>query len=357
MAELSLPFGTTDDGAEAHLHILTNSRGMAVCVTDLGACLVSVKVPDKRGNLVDVALGWGGAQGYEHNDGALGATVGRVANRIAGAGFELDGTTYTLAANEGANSLHSGPYMWYERLWELTNASDHQVTFGLYSRAGDQGYPGGVSAHVTYRLSDDNVLTIFQSALPDMRTPINLTNHSYWNLNGHASGDVLGHSLAVHADSYLAVDDQNIPLGDPVDVAGTPFDLREPRVLADCVKHLPHGYDHNFCLALTGKVQGCARLVGDRSGIVMDMATDAPGVQVYTGYHLALEAAKDGASYDAFAGVALEPQGWPDAIHHEDWPEIVHAPDWPFTSTTTFAFSTGDAQASDDGALADGAAS
>lgn len=340
MPHVTLPFGRTEQGEPAHLHLISNANGMVVGVTDVGASLVVAKVPDAHGGLVDVVLGWGGAAGYAHNDGALGATVGRVANRIAGACFTLDGTEHQLAANEGANSLHSGPDTWYERLWTLSDASDRRLTFELESPAGDQGYPGAVSAHVTYRLSEDNVLTIYQSALPEVRTPISMTNHAYWNLDGHASGDVCGHLLSVDAEHYLPVDGENIPTGVVASVAGTTFDLRKSRKIGACLEELKGGYDHNFCLGTDGRVRHAVRLASPSSGIVMDMATDAPGVQVYTGFYLDIAHAKDGASYGAFSGVALEPQGWPDAIHHEDWPSIVHSPQRPFVATTTYSFST-----------------
>ncbi len=346
MAQLTLPFGTTEHSLPAHLYVLTNQHGMMVAVTDVGASLVQVRVPDAQGTLIDVALGWGGARYYEHNDGYLGTTVGRVANRVAGSSFELDGIDHTLEANEGSTSLHGGPRGWNGRLWSLLDVSERRVTFGLQSPAGDQGYPSAVSVQVSYRLSDENELTVFQSALPDGRTPISLTNHSYWNLNGHASGTMLEHTLSVDAERYLATNDASIPTG-VEDVAGTVFDLREPTRLGTCLSALPRGIDHNYCLQTDGRIRHAARLASDQSGIVMDLSTDAPGLQVYLGGFLNGAVGKDGARYQQFAGVALEAQGWPDALHHDDWPSIIHEPGNPFARTTTFAFSTLDASSSD----------
>lgn len=339
MSTARLPFSTTSFGDAASLYLLSNEQGMVVGVTDFGACLVSAHVLDVNGNHLDVALGHAGVIGYERNGEALGATIGRNANRIAGASFELDGVRHQLEANEGPNNLHSGPHPWFERMWDLTNLSDDSVTLGLLSRAGDQGFPGEVSAHVTYRISDDNQLTVFFSALSAQPTIINMANHTYWNLNGHASGTVADHVLHVQADRYIPVDQQLIPTGELAPVDNTPFDLRAGRLLGDCFEGLPGGFDHNFCLPTDGTLKHAARLVGGRSGIALDVSTDACGIQVYTAGMLDLPAGKDGARYGAFTGVALETQYWPDAIHHPDWPQPVHGPDRPFVSTTIYAFS------------------
>ena len=339
MSCLALPYGRTPDGHDTHLYLLSNAQGMTVAATDFGACLVSVRVPDKEGNLLDVVLAHQGQRGYEHNPMGFGATVGRHANRIARATFDLGGKAYHLAANEGHNSLHSGPDLWFQRLWELAEVADDHVTFGLVSPDGDQGFPGEVEARATYTLSEDNRVTVRYEALPSCQTVISMTNHAYWNLNGHASGKVLGHSLAVDAKAYLPTDQENIPLGEVAPVEGTVFDVRKPVVLADVLDALPRGFDHNFCLQQEGVVAHAARMVGDRSGIALDVTTDAPGLQVYMAGWLDDMRGKDGASYGRFSGVALEAQRWPDAIHHPDWPSPVYGPERPFSQTTVFAFS------------------
>lgn len=341
MALATLPFTTLSDGSDAHLYLLSNAHGMTVGLTDVGASVFSVRVPDREGNLLDVALGHAGPRGYERADSLMGTTVGRVANRTAGARFELDGRTYLLAANEHANNNHSGPDLWSTRIWEVSDTSDHAVTFRLLSPAGDQGFPGEAKALVTYRLTDDDRLIVLHQAKLATRTPMNLTNHTYWNLDGHASGNVLGHTLAVDATRYLPTDAENIPTGERRSVEGTPFDLREGQRLGNCLDSLPMGYDHCFCLRGTddGPVAHAARLEGERSGIVLDVLTDAPGLQVYMAGWLNIPHAKDGARYEQFGGVALEAQHWPDSIHHPTWPSVVYGPERPFSQTTTFAFS------------------
>ena len=339
MSLCSLPYGLTEGGQETHLYVLSNSTGATVAMTDLGACLVSVRVMDKGGNPLDVVLAHKGPRGYEHNPMGFGATVGRHANRIAGGSFELDGVDYQLTTNEGRNSLHSGPDLWFQRMWSVKEAEDDHVTFELESPDGDQGFPGAVTARATYALSDDNQLTVHYEGMPSARTIISMTNHTYWNLNGHASGDVLGHTLSVAADGYLPTDDENIPLGNVAPVDGTVFDLREPVVLRDVLTDLPRGFDHNLCLAGEGTMTHVARLASEQSGIVLDVDTDAPGLQVYMAGWLDDMQGKDGASYGWFSGIALETQYWPDAIHHSDWPSPIFEPGHPYEQTTIFAFS------------------
>ncbi len=334
-----LPYGLTGDGQKAQLYVLANEAGTTVAVTDLGACLVSVRVQDREGNPLDVVLAHKGPRGYEHNPMGFGATVGRHANRIAGAAFEIDGAPYQIAANEGKNSLHSGPDLWFQRMWKLVEAENDHVTFELASPDGDQGFPGAVIARATYALSDDNKLTVHYEALPSARTIISMTNHTYWNLNGHASGDVLGHTLLVEADGYLPTDGENIPLGNVAAVDDTVFDLRKDVLLRDVLTDLPRGLDHNFCLRERGMAHA-ARLASAQSGIALDVSTDAPGLQVYMAGWLDDMQGKDGAGYGWFSGIALETQYWPDAIHHAEWPSPIHGPENPFSQTTVFAFST-----------------
>ena len=342
MALCELPFGLTTDGQNAHLYLLSNERGMTVVVTEVGASVVSVRVPSSRGGLQDVALGHASARAYERAHALIGATVGRVANRTAEARFTLDGRVYQLAVNEHANNNHSGPDMWCSRVWKLADKDERHVTFVLHSPDGDQGFPGEVTMRVTYELTDDNQLIVRQEATPETRTPINVTNHTYWNLDGHASGSTLGHSLSIDAAYYLPVNGENIPIAGPTQVEGTPFDLRSPRVLEDIVKDLPYGLDHNFCLRTVddGPLAHAARLVGGRSGIVLDVFTDAPGLQVYMGGWLDRPLEKDGASYGQFGGIALETQHWPDTLHHPDWPSVIYGPERPFSQTAVFAFSS-----------------
>ena len=339
MAPTTLPFGIAPNGHDAHLYLLANASGMTVAVSDLGANLVSCRVPDGHGNSPDVLLGFSGAAGYKDDGCYLGATVGRCANRIAGARFEVAGSSYRLAANDGANNLHSGPHRWSDRLWTVSYLDDREVTFEMTSRKGDQGFPGAVQVQTTYRLQDDNTLTLSYQAIPSEPTVINLTNHAYWNLNGHASGDITGHQLQLFASTYTPLVD-HIPTGEIASVEQTAYDFREARTIGSSFDELPKGYDDNFCLDNRGRVRPAARLVGDRTGISMTLSTDAPGLQLYTGFYLDIPWAKDGASYGPFAGVALEAQHYPDAIHHKHFPQPVFTPNRPFTRTISFAFGT-----------------
>ena len=335
--QITLPFGTAPSGEEVYLYVLRNAGGMRVVVSDLGACLISCRVPDGKGNFPDVALGHSGAAGYIGDDMFIGAIIGRNCNRTAGASFEVGDKTYKLSANEKDRNNHSGPHFWRDRRWKIASQDEASITFELTSRKGDQGFPGSCQVYVTYTLSDANELSVAYSATPSEATIINMTCHAYWNLNGQASGGVLDHTLQIEADSYLPLDDQ-IPTGEIAPVEGTPYDFRQPQTLGARLEQLPHGYDDNYCLDNRGRLAQAARLVGDKTGITLTVSTDAPGMQVFDYDAFDVEGAKDGPHYGAFAGVALETQHYPDAIHHKSFPQPVYTPDRPFESTTVFAF-------------------
>ncbi len=340
MALTTSSFGITEAGKEAHLFSLENENGMIVQLTDLGACLVSVRVPDGHGGRPDVCLGYDGLAGYEHNAADFGAIVGRSANRIAGASFELSGTTHRLAANDGANNLHSGPHMYFERLWKATKTTDSSVTFNLLSRRGDQGFPGAVDVNVTYTLTDDNQIRVSYEATPDDTTIINLTCHAYWNLNGHAAGSVLDHTFQLEADEYTPSDEHLIPTGEIAPVEGTPYDFRTAKTLGEDIANVPGGYDTNFVLKNGERLERACTLTGNRSGISLDVLTDSPGMQVYTAGGLDC-LGRDGVHYGNFDGVALETQFYPDAIHHKNFPQPVYDKGHAFRFTTVFAFRAG----------------
>lgn len=342
MAISAFPFGTTSDGRAATLYELSNAHGMRVGVTDLGACLVSCRVPDGRGRFPDVVLGYDGAAGYEGNLMAFGGVVGRVAGRIAGATFELGGTPYALEADAQGNALHGGRDMWFRRSWTLMahEASPHTsyVTLRLSSPAGDQGFPGSVIARVTYALTEDDELRITYVALPSDPTPINLTCHMYLNLNGHAAGEVVGHRLQLAASHYLPVDELMIPTGVLADVQGTPYDFRTGRTIG--MEGCP--YDDTFVLDERDGATPALRLTGDASGIALRLYTTSPAIQVYTAAGLDEVSGKDGTAYGSQAGVAIETQLFPDAVHHVgEWPDAtnpIFTPERPFEASTTLAF-------------------
>ncbi len=350
MSVHALDFGPTRTGMPAHLYRMRNANGMVVDVTDLGASIVSVRVPNRDGEFVDVALGFDEVDRYEHDSAAMGGIVGRCTNRIEGASFTLGSKTYALTANEGDNTLHGGRDMWFERLWEgaligrkgnrRKGAAADTVIFGLLSPDGDQGFPGAVDVRVTYKLTDDNALIITYDAQPDLQTVINLTNHAYWNLNGHDSGDVLGHSLHIAAEYYTPTGASKLPDGRKVSVGGTPFDFRLPKAIGRDMSKRFTNYDHNFLLGDSRRLQHAAMLVGDKTGISMEVATDLPALQVYTAEGLCVEGAKEGASYGAYAGVALETQFTPNAIHHTTYRQPVFSPERPFQSRTILTFGT-----------------
>ena len=341
-------FGVTGSGRTARLYRLEGPAGVSAEVCDLGACLVSLVAPDREGTPVDVVLGYDDVSGYESNATHFGAVIGRHANRIGGASFELDGHRYELAANEGANSLHSGPDLWRTRLWDVVRAQDTPqgglVELALASPDGDQGFPGAVQVHVTYELAGAT-LTVTYAGTPDARTVMNLTNHSYFNLNGHGSGTVLGHRISVDADFFTEFDGTLVPTGRLVPVEGTPLDLRHEARLGDAVEsgyapvRAAGGVDHNFVLlgGLCASPRRVARLVGDVSGISMDVATELPGVQVYTSNFIDGEPGKGGAVYPRHAAVCLETQFFPDAVHHREFDQPVFGPERPYLSSTSFA--------------------
>lgn len=343
MAVHTIPYATLPSGQDVYRYVLSDRTGMTASLTDLGATLLSLEVPSAQGTLTDVVLGYADVQDYLVNDPNLGTVVGRNANRIARGRFELAGRACQLACNEYGNSLHSGPDMWKTRVWEA-QVHDDAVTFLLESPDGDQGFPGDVAVRVTYAL-DDGALVISYEAEARQTTVINLTNHSYFNLNGHAAGDVGGHTLQLFADSWLPIDEHGIPTGEVARVGRTPMDFREPWALAEGLDsafpalRAAGGYDHNYCVGeRAGELRRVARLVGDASHIAMDVETDLPGLQLYTANQLQECVGKDGATYGRHQAVCLETQYWPDAVNHADWDQPVFGPDRPYHSVTAYRF-------------------
>lgn len=337
-------FGMTCCGREAALYTLKNRNGMEAKVTDLGATLVSLCVPDKAGDMVDVVLGYDDARSYEKGGYFFGATVGRCANRIGGAVFSLNGREYRLADNDGGNNLHSGPDFYHLRLWHVVEVGEQHITLALHSPDGDQGYPAAVELQVTYTLTEQNGLRIDYRAVPEGDTIINPTNHSYFNLNGHASGTITGHSLRLASEVFTHADAASIPTGELTPVAGTPMDFRTEKVIGRDIDAeyeavvFGKGYDHNWCLANGGKFGYAATLRGEVSGITMEVYTDLPGIQIYSGNFITEETGKGGAVYRHRQGVCFETQYYPDAIHHEAFPSPVCKGGAVWTSTTEYRF-------------------
>lgn len=336
-------FGYTSKGEKAKLYSMKNGNGMEIAVTDYGAALVKVLIPDKDQKVQDVVLGYDSVEGYEKGNAHFGAPVGRVANRIGGASFELNGRRYELTANAGKNSLHGGRDHYNKRIWKAEDAEDNRITFVLHSADGDQGYPGNADISVAYELTEDNEIKIHYRAVTDADTLMNLTNHSYFNLSGHASGSVLEQEVMIDADSFTRADAESIPTGELVPVAGTPMDFREYKAIGKEIESdyeallLGQGYDHNWVLNGTG-MRTAARMRSRETGIVMETATDLPGMQFYTGNFLISEAGKNGAEYRKRHGACFETQYFPDAIHKEHFEGPVVKAGEVYDTTTVYKF-------------------
>lgn len=318
--------------------------GLTVRVLDYGCALQSIEVPTFGGKTVDVCLGYDRLKQYEESDGCFGAVVGRHANRLGGAEFELDGKTYLLAKNDGENNLHSAPDGFHTKRWEAAPAGESSVRFLRVSPDGEAGFPGALKVSVTYTVQADT-LHILYEAVCNADTVINLTNHCYFNLNGHASGSVLGHLLQINADCITENDAASLPTGRYLDVKDTPFDFRTPTAVGaridadDAQLCCGNGYDHNFILRGDG-LRTAAILRGDKSGICMEVLTDQPGVQLYTANGLTERIGKDGAVYRRRCALCLETQHFPNAMQHPEFPSVVLRAGERFRSETAFRLYT-----------------
>jgi aldose 1-epimerase len=343
-------FGTTPDGKQVSLYTLKNSHGMQVQLTNFGAITVSILVPDKKGQLADVALGFDNLEGYLENKPYFGATVGRYANRIANGTFTLDGKKYILPINNGPNSLHGGVKGFNKVLWEAApfeKPGAQGVVFTYLSKDGEEGYPGNLSTKVTYTLNDANQLTIEFEAVTDKATPVNLTNHSYFNLAGEGNGDIVNHVLILTADHFTPVDKNLIPTGKLLSVKGTPLDFTNSTPVGarinDSYQQLVFagGYDHNFVLGGNGKdLRLAARMYEPSSGRVMEVLTTEPAVQFYSGNFLnGSVIGKHGHAYRRRSGFSLETEHYPDSPNHPEFPSTILRPGKTLHSRTVFRFS------------------
>ena len=332
-------FGFLPNGQETFLYTIS-CAGITAKVTDYGATLVSLLVPDDNGVTADVVLGYDEVNGYRTQGGCLGATVGRNANRLKGSSFVLNNFLYNLTPNENGNNLHSGPDTYYTRLWEVVACSDTAVTFHLVSPHGDQGFPGKANFRVTYELDSCRGLHIRYDGICDRDTVMNLTNHSYFNLAGHEKTDAAMDQLLTIPGRFFNPDDaENIPTGELRSVVDTPMDFRAPKPIRQDIEadyeplHLQGGYDHNwevFC-------NPCATLSDPVSGRTMAVYTDRPGVQFYAGNFLDCDG-KEGVHYGKRSGVALETQCYPDCLHHPDWFQPIVKAGQRWSSETVYKF-------------------
>lgn len=336
-------FGTSHQGDEVMLYTLRNTSGMEAKIMSYGATLISLLAPDSEGNMCDVVLGFDTLEGYLDTQPYMGATVGRVANRIANGHFILAGKEYNLHINNGPNHLHGGKEGFSKKNWAAhlsLRKAGTSVQLYYTSPDGEEGYPGTLKVSVSYTLRNDNCLEIKYSAETDMPTPINLTNHSYFNLKGE--GDILNHQVMFNSDHYTPVNEHLIPTGEIKSVSKTPFDLRTLTTIGDKIGDVPGGYDHNFLIRGEGRRYRLASVVKEpTTGRVMEMYTDEPGFQFYTGNFLnGTLVGKGGVHYAQHAGLCLEAQHFPDSLHNVHFPNIVLVPRVAYTQKTAYCFST-----------------
>jgi aldose 1-epimerase len=340
-------YGKTPDGQAITLYTLSNGRTIAKII-NYGAILTELHVPDRGGKTADVVLGFDDLAGYLADHPYFGATIGRVANRIAGGKFALGGKQYTLAVNNGPNALHGGKKGFDKVVWkagEVRVPEGVAVAFAYVSKDGEEGYPGNLSVQVGYTLTETDALKIDYHATTDRPTPVNLTNHSYFNLAGAAAGTILDHELWVAADRYTPTDTTLIPTGAIMPVSGTPLDFTKPTVVGARIGQLtgdPGGYDHNLALRAGARPTAplAARLRDPRSGRVMEMYTTEPGVQFYSGNFLdGTNKGKGGVVYRKHQALCLEAQHFPDSVNHANFPSIILEPGHTYTQTTIYKFS------------------
>lgn len=339
--------GFTPEGSAIIMYTMKNSGGASLKLINIGAAVVGIEVPDRDGKLRDVALGYRFYENYIGDGAAMGKSVGRFANRIAKGRFTLDGVEYKLAINNGANHLHGGPTGFANRVWESRVEGD-RVVFSYTAMAGEEGYPGELGVEVAYDWTEDSTMEIALFAAGDATTVVNLTNHSYFNLNGEGQGDILGHTLKLYSHKWLPTDETQIPTGELGDVAGTPMDFLEAKEIGRDINadyeplRIGAGYDH--CWSVdgyeAGKVMPVAELYSADSGIVMEVASTQPGVQVYSGNWLDDSIQdKHGNGYYRHAGVALECQNFPDAVNKPSFPSAVLHQGETYTQFISYKFS------------------
>ena len=344
-------FGKTKSGEDATLYTVTNSNGMKISFTDFGANIVSIIVPDREGKFEDVVLGYKNISGYEDNKPGFGSLIGRCANRIGGAKFQLSGKVYTLEKNEGVNNLHGGEPAYNRVMYETEIYEEEDMISLEFSRLSpnmEQGFPGNLDITVTYSLTENGELVIEYHGVSDMDTVVNLTNHSYFNLSGHKSGSVLDHKVWLKSNQFTPTSNDLIPTGEFREVANTPMDFRTLKRIGDNIDdnyeplNQAGGYDHNYVLDISqDEVMKVAELEDERSGRVMEVFTDCPGIQFYTSNMLtSVENGKDGATYGKRTGVCFETQHFPNACNTKSFPSSVLKAGEAYEFVTIYKFLT-----------------
>jgi aldose 1-epimerase len=346
MSITKVPYGQAD-GREVFLLTLKNANGMSVAAMNLGCHIMQILVPDRDGNFADVVLSFDSFEAAKNQSSFFGVVAGRVANRIGKSRFELNGRTYELYANDGANHLHGGKAGFDKKVWDAEALEDkNAVVFRYVSPDGEENYPGSLSAQVTYTLTDDNRLIIDYEAVSDADTIVNLTNHSYFNLAGHDFGPITDHYLKLNCDRYTVCDSELIPTGEIAEVAGTPLDFREYQRIGDRIDadhdqlRIAGGYDHNFVIRNPdGGMVLAASLWDKKSGRVMEVSTDKPGIQLYSGNFLhGGDVGKGGCAYQKRGGLCLETQHFPSAVNTPSFPSPVLKAGETYQYSTVFRF-------------------
>lgn len=342
-------FETEIDGKPVKLYWLKNGD-LQMAMTNYGARIVGLWAPDKNGNMIDIIIGRGSTKAYvDGPESYFGATIGRVGNRIAKGKFKVEGKEYSIKPNNNANALHGGENGFQDKVWEANQPNDYTLVLQYTSPDGEEGFPGELAAKVTYSLIDDHTLKIEYEATTDKTTVVNLTNHAYFNLNGEGSGTILDHKMQIFAEEFTPVDKGLIPIGELRKVEGTPFDFTSPHTIGERIDadneqlKFGGGYDHNFVLGSqrSDGMNHAAKVVGDKSGILMQVYTEEPGVQFYTGNFMdSKNTLKSGAKDEKRTAFCLETQHFPDAPNHPDFPSIELKPGETYHTVTEYRFST-----------------
>lgn len=332
------------DGKNSHLFTLQNRAGMQIALTDYGARLVSALVPDNKGNLVDVVLGFDSIAKYlDAKEKYHGTTVGRVGNRIANGKFTLNNIEYILAQNNGPNALHGGPHGFHTKLWDRQRSSTNRIDFYYVSIDGEEGYPGEVKVNVSYELTNDNEIVIKYRATTDKDTILNMTNHAYFNLNGEGKGDILSHYVKIDATEYLPINSNQVPLGYLESVEATAFDFTTPKkIIANLDRNntqiqIANGYDHSF-INHNPVSQSVAQVYAPETGIELQVASDLPTIHLYTGNYLSDDIGKSGNKYITNGGFCLEAQNYINSPNQAEFPTIVLKAGEEYTATIIYKF-------------------
>lgn len=342
---INYTYGENSEGKGVKYYIIRNANGASVTLCQLGASIVSLRVPDKNGHFRDVVLGYRDLDGYEYDSAYFGATVGRCCGRIRNGKFTLNNKEYHLTINDNPNHLHGGMKGFSRRIWDARVRGD-DVIFFLKVADNDEGYPGNMTIEARFSFDDNNVLTVEYSAVSDQDTLCNLTSHSYFNLNGHTNGSINNHSLKINSNSFIPVDETLIPTGEIRKVENTAFDFRNNRKISDGLAQgheqidIAKGYDHSFVIDKEENTLGlCATAESEESGIKLECYSTQPIVHLYTANYVSVEKGKRDTSYLEYSGFCFETQGYPDAINHPEFPSNVLKANEKYKQTTKFAFS------------------